>query len=366
MRLNNLTLVMVGILPSVAGLFITAQSQPFEMIEIGTGADPHWSPDGTKLAYVYKNTLYITNSDGSGESEKIVELPSGTSGFNWLDSTEFVYWGRDQRREEGVLHHGNWTEAVKLNGMKRPIARDSYSSDPKKPHTVPLISSSPIFLDDGTVGYYELPVGKKSWDRESRIFKVIKQGKLPPDSSLKQCQAVWYNPAIFTPEGQLYPDGGIGIESVDGKIKKQIVKGVSYSFPELSPDGTRILTSCKGCGSMCIMDLEGNETCMGKKGVWPTKDGIDESCMGPPFAKWSPDSKKIAYAYVKSKILDQDGQMIQTIGSEIHIVNVETSEDLQITNTPDIHEGNLVWSPDGTRIACVDGATSKIYLIKLE
>ena len=361
MRLNNLTLVMVGILLSVAGLFITAQSQPFEMIEIGTGADPHWSPDGTKLAYVYKGGLYITNADGTGEPQKIADLPPWTHGFNWLDSTEFVFWGKEYKRigGKGEQYTEFRIKTLTLKGREKFIAEAV--DGPEEVRTATRITA-PIILTDRTVGYYEFPFEDVFVNKsESKVFKIVKQGKFSPDTTLKQTRAF----AIPKPGSNLI-SGDIWLESLDGSVRRRITTGQLHSFPDLSPDGTKILTSCKGCGSMCIMDLEGNETCVGEKGVWPTKDGIDESCMGPPFAKWSLDSKKIAYAYVKSKILDQDGQMIQTIGSEIHIVNVETSEDLQITNTPDIHEGNPVWSPDGTRIACVDGATSKIYVIKVE
>lgn len=99
---------------------------------------------------------------------------------------------------------------------------------------------------------------------------------------------------------------------------------------------------------------------MGELGV-DTAD-ISESSLG---GKWSPDSKKIVYMRHTAKILDEDGQIIQGIAGKIHIVNADGSG-LQVIDIPDMIEANPVWSPDGTRIAFIDGKTSKIYVIKIK
>jgi Tol biopolymer transport system component len=54
------------------------------------------------------------------------------------------------------------------------------------------------------------------------------------------------------------------------------------------------------------------------------------------------------------------------VESDIYIENADGSDRMRVTDTPDIREGGPVWSPDGQRIACTDGRTAKIYVIKLK
>jgi hypothetical protein len=342
-------------------------AQPFEMIEIGKGADPHWSPDGTKLAFVYHGDLCVANANGEGEPQKIEELPENAEGFAWLDSNEFLVWGRDYGREEGgMLNKSNWIEAINKNGEKRSIARDRESAKTIKPHEVPLISGLTI-LNDGTIGYWETPVGvEDEWVKTNKVFRIIKQGKLPPDSAIKQLMAVWHDTGIYSKGKQVYPERGIWLESVDGTINKKISSCDHCSFPVLSPDGTKILVVCGGKCPTCVLDLMGNEICVGKPPVNPVdpRDTIFVRENVDPVPIWSPDGKKIAYGYHRYRSVSEDD--IEELGSDIYIENSDGNGRIQVTDTPDITEAGPVWSPDGSRIACTDRNTAKIYVIKLK
>ncbi|KPJ62309.1 hypothetical protein AMJ44_15810 [candidate division WOR-1 bacterium DG_54_3] len=312
----------------------------FEVIEIGTGADPKWSPDGTKLVYVYKEALYVANADGKGEKLRIAQLPTGTLSFDWLDSIQFIVAGRETRQEKAKRRFHEWIKILTLGGEVKLIAEDR------------RIVSPPIFLNDGTVGYYWQPNGGAF--KDEKIFQIIKEGRLSPDSAQKQ---------LFAPN--IGPD--VWLESVDGSIKKKIASKY-YSFPQLSKDGTKILAVCGIICGMCVLDFQGNHTCIGKKPhqyIDPSDSAkISQWSMGPPQAKLSPDGKKIAYAYVTTKSLGEDN--FAFLGSDIYIENADGTDRKQITDTPDAMEGNPVWSPDARRIAYTDGTTSKIYVIKIE
>jgi len=358
MKNKNLLIGLACLLIVVVVLSMSTKSQKpeetpkFDIIEIGTGGDPKWSPDGTQLAFIYKDTICLANADGTGEIKNLFEMPNTAYRYHWLDSTEFLFQERqDVRDDEGkLLHMTDRLTGISLNGTKRTIVES------KQEYSSPFFFSAPIFMPDGTVGYFQFPPGQ-SWVSENAVFKVIKQGRMKPDSSLKQLRAVIVPFASYTISGDVW------IESLDKSIKKRITTGELCSFPELSSDGNKILAMCgKKCG-MCVIDLQGNMISVAQKGI-DTAD-ISESSISPPQAKWSPDGKKIVYMRLTAKILDWDGQAIEHIAGKIHIVNADGSG-LQVIDIPDVIAVNPVWSPYGTKLACTGENTGKVYVIKLK
>ena len=358
MKSKNLLIGLMCLLIVVVVLSMSTRSQKpleaadFEVIEIGTGADPQWSPDGKKISFLLYGWMYLANADGEGEIQKLFEIPKTAYRYHWLDSTEFLFQETEQLREEDgrLLEITNRLTGVSLDGTKRTIV------ETKQDLTSSFFFSAPVFMPDGTVGYFTFPPGK-SWVSDEAAFKVIKQGKMRPDSSLKQMRAVIVRFASYTISGDIW------LESLDKSVKKRITNGKLCSFPELSPDGSRILAMCGHECGMCLIDFKGNITSVGEKGI-DTAD-ISEGPIGPPQAKWSPDGQKIVYMRLTARILDWDGQALEHIGGEIRIANADGSG-IQVIDIPDVVELNPVWAPDGTKIACVGENTGKVYVIKLK
>jgi Tol biopolymer transport system component len=316
----------------------STQVGKFETILIGKGGAPRWSLDGTKIAFISEDGwLTIADAEGKGEYKKVA--PANFGSFYWMDSTTFLTTSKDYEEENGkkvakILRLKTLTAEGKESLIKEDI------SGYHQPHKVEAPSiEGPIFLKDGTVGYYEGPFFSPKKDK---VFKVIKGGKLKLQEAIKELMAT-------TPDGYV-GTGPILLESIDGSIKKVITKTkTAYSFPQLSPDGTKIATIDMR-GSIVVMDTSGNEL---------ANIGGGDILKRGPAGCWSPDSKLIVYQVTKESEYDIEE-------SEIFIVNWDGTGKKQITNTPDEIELEPSWSPDGTMIACVSLNTGKIFVIKVK
>lgn len=105
MKSKNLIIGLVCLLIVVVVLSTSTKSQKpeeqadFKIIEIGTGGDPKWSPDGTQLAFIYKDTVCLANADGTGEIQRLFEIPKTAYRYHWLDTTEFLFQERQDVRD---------------------------------------------------------------------------------------------------------------------------------------------------------------------------------------------------------------------------------------------------------------------------
>jgi Tol biopolymer transport system component len=75
---------------------------------------------------------------------------------------------------------------------------------------------------------------------------------------------------------------------------------------------------------------------------------------------WSPDGKYIAYVGVETR----PGET--TFWQELFVINVETGEKVQLTDSWDEYESLPIWSPDGTSIAYLSERNGALYLDSIE
>lgn len=308
----------------------------FEVIEIGTGGAPHWSPDGTKLAFMSGGWLCVADADGKGEIQRIAQLRPWT--FDWMSDSAFVISEKTPWTPGGKGRgHKFAIKTIHVNGQIQTIRQDSIVVVPKSDYlTYP---STPLVLKDGTVGYYQIhekPGGK------TRTFKVIKEGSLKPEAAMKQMQLA-----------------GEGLESIDGTIKKRIPTDKEYGFLKLSPDNTKILAGVSGYSAgIVILNLNGKVL---------TDLDVDAREISPGLfevgeivgAMWSPDSKKVLYG-----LTIEDGHSVYD--NDIYTVNVDGTGKVPIAATPNDIEKDASWSPDGRRIAYRNETSGKIFVVKLK
>jgi len=340
MKNKNLLIGLACLLTVVAVLSMSTKSQKpvdeakFEVIEIGTGGAPHWSPDGTRLAFMSGGWLCVKSADGKGEIKKVAEIRPDF--LEWMSDSEFVVYEREYPKAESIAVMPRLSiKRITIDGRITPVVRDTTFSK-----TSPPKITKPMVLPDGTVGYYECEGEFKDW--QCKIFKIIQQGKLSSESAKKQLRAIT----------EPYPDGDIWLESIDKSIRKRVTNNKKFSFPILSPDGTKILLRFAGL----VLDLEGNELSR----LAPDLPKRVSKGLLAYFVEgtWGPDSKKVLY------MVDiEDGHDVYD--TDIYIVNVDGSQTLPIAATTDEKEAGASWSPDGTRIAYVNGTTGKIYVVKI-
>lgn len=113
----------------------------------------------------------------------------------------------------------------------------------------------------------------------------------------------------------------------------------NYSGYILSPDGKTVLIQEQG--AMFIYATDGS--------------GLLVSLGRGSMNSWSPDGKKVLYDFGKD-----DGH--RTLISELFIVNADGTGHKQLTFTPDIHEADADWSPDGKRITFWGFESETVYI----
>jgi Tol biopolymer transport system component len=347
MKAKNLIIGLVCLFVLMVVLSMSTKSQKsqepllFEQILIGTGGDPHWSPDGTKLAFISGGWLCVKSADGKGEIKKVAEVRPDF--LEWMSDTEFVVYEREFPKTESIAVMPRLSiKRITIDGQVIPVVRDTTFSKTTPPKITP-----PKVLPDGTVGYYECQV--RYLDRECKDFKIIKQGKLKPDSALKQMIAITVPSDISSAWGEIW------LESVDRTVRKKITPGKEYLAPKLSPDGSKILADYGP--AEFVFDLKGNV--MLDLGKYRPQTTLPNCLAYIVDAQWSPDSKKILY-YVEV----EDGHEVYDM--DIYIINTDGTGNTEIAATPEEREAGASWNPDGTRITYVNGTTGKIYVVKIK
>ncbi len=226
----------------------------------------------------------MRNSDGTGNIDRVA--PMSAIDFQWMSDSTIIYWNQEGY---GTPRLSRNIGIVNLKGEKKPAI-----TEPEGTQMEP-----PMLLPDGTIGYYKHNLADKT-----QSFIVIKQGSLPPDSTLKQLI-----PRIkFETTSVMY--GDIWLVSMDGSYKRWVTFNKKFEFPELSPDGKKILAmkSPNGDpylgGGPYLLDLKGHETYLGDPDVPPPTQGSTGSVPGHLiyssvgyYAKFSPDGSKVVYMY---------------------------------------------------------------------
>ena len=285
---------------------------------VARGAEPTWSPNGSALAFWRDGNVFISNPDGSAQSQVTFPTQPYTRSPTWLP--------------DGSLIFGF---APPLSGAiyVRDLASGSEANlaDGREPLWSPE-GTRIAFVADSTGSGFGGSVDIYVMDPSGEALTTV--GEQRGDDGGSPCeegQSISWAPD----DGSIaYSDGvETRISLVDVEAGTAPVVVAAGSVPAWSPDGTRLAYT--GFGEQgCVIRL-----------ISPDDPGEDMVLTTGSMPLWSPDGDQVAF--VRSHV---DHSL-----DDVFVISADGTGEQQLTSSRD--EGlkytfvSGFWSPDGTRLA---------------
>jgi Tol biopolymer transport system component len=239
-------------------------------------------------------------------------------------------------------------------------------------------------------------------DPQPDIYSVLPGGqamhRLTDDPAFDACAAysadgkqIAYCSSAGDPTGQF----DIWTMKANGKDRQRLTQlGGGATFPDFSPDGSRIAFGARPAGAsnidVYVMNVDGSDLVQltnapgndrypawspdgsrivfesersGLNQVWVmSADGSDQTQLTfdatqkDQTPEWSPDGTEIAYTV---------NGAVNVAGGDIWVMNADGGDQHAITSGPERDYGP-VWSPDGTKIAFLDFASRTVYVMNAD
>ena len=273
---------------------------------------PVWSPDGSKIAFTGSNYngIWVMESDGSNPIQLSNEAAAGW-GFEWSADSKSIL-----------------SRVAKFEGHRRLNAVKYF--DIENENSTQLTE------------YKSFMPGLPHWidnDKNVLIFNKKKPEKIESNKTIERLDKTDFPKSTSFLKGNkiaIYNNSTSDINTIDP------LNASGYLNPVISNDGNKIAFEEYG-GNLYVMNLDGNNL-------------VDLGIGYSPH--WSPDNKKLVYT-----ISEDNGH--QFTSSDIYIINTETLEKNNISNTIEQLEMHPHWSPDGKFIVFDESLSGMIYLLEL-
>jgi Tol biopolymer transport system component len=296
-----------------------------------TARDPHWSPDGQRIAF---NGIEVINADGSGLQRLTSSLPGECDGRDSWDSGPA--WSPDgrtiafTRRFCGFFNGVNTATSeihiINVDGSEQRLLTRHQARDNDPPELAWSPRGNEIAFVSRRGGDLEIYVANADGSEQRRLTR----------NAMRDSNPVW------SPDGRRIAyesNWQLWVMNADGSGQRRLTHNGGRNFnPAWSPDGRTIAFErrlgryqevdwCSGCGGALFFE------------VWiMNADGSGERQLTPAGARnrapsWSPDGRKIAF------VSTRDGNQ------EIYVMNPDGSGQRNLTRTRGPRETSVAWSP---------------------
>lgn len=317
-------LLAAGALPANAyGAGEESKKPGFELINIrkvtpdGTGAfgKPLWSPTNPDLIATYSYQEYgiflINLADSSVRriSDEKIHL-----GFFWSNDGKYIITRSTiYKMRTGALVPGPAGVLIESIEIETGAVREII------PPMGGVISGYRE-VAPGLIAYRS--INRRDKINETRLATL--DGRAPPAKPPASARSF-----VFDDNYDIFVQVGNKVLNITKDEKRQV-----RSFPVLSPDGTKVLFYSGG--GVIVSNLDGTHTI---------------KIANASISRWHPDGIHIIST---EEVLTDDGHALKS--QDIYMYNIHTGERVRLTDTPNLHEGSPVISPDGKRLAFGEGA----------
>ncbi|HUY85701.1 MAG TPA: hypothetical protein VMU77_01200, partial [Acidimicrobiales bacterium] len=339
-----------------------------------------WSPDGTRIAYAYGNSIYITNENGL-PLQQVYTFADPPEGVWWLpDGKTLRILLRDPNSENSSL----WDLSLLSEGTSSvsSIKPLNISIKPCCSGLAPIDKEGRAFILGGIAHPGRIWTLEPLWGMRSSTYSLSKAGDFPGPildlavdrmnheliviarTSMER-SLVRFEPASHTVEPFLpgtaaseidYSRNGQWIAYVDprdsslwtcrpnGSDRRKIVESAQYmELPRWSPDGRRIAFMARMQGRPWRIYL------VPSSGGPVQEASISVDHQGAPT--WSPDGKSLSYGNVECQ---------ETRSCAIHTIDLATRQESLIPGSEGFDTAR--WSPDGRFISALNPERQQVML----
>ncbi len=268
------------------------------------------SPDGRRIVYDAGDTygkIMVMSTDGSGK----LCLLENDSDIRHI----FPAWSPDGARLV-FYSYNNISQDTKIYLIDADGGNLTQLTD-----TSDFSEGSPDWSPDGTRIMYRLR--GETWvmnadgsDQKRLLSITARSRKWSPDSTQ----------VVFSSKSSKEDYSDIYVIDADGGNLTQLTDTSDFSegSPDWSPDGTRIIYSVEG--EIWVMNADGSNQ--------------KRLLIKAYSLEWSRDSTQIVFSSGSAKGFDSD----------IYVIDADSGNLTQLTDTRDYDESSPTWSPDGTQI----------------
>jgi Tol biopolymer transport system component len=301
--------------------------------------NPAWSPDGTQIAFIHHYDVHVMDADGTNDTN-LMPQPVGPGAFEptWSPDGETIAFVGREADDDLYVMRSDGSDVRTLfsdQGYQREIA---WSPDGSK-----ILFANVTEESGSDVG--ELSVIDPRGTRVSRLSNLPRNAQAPtwsPDGS--QIAFMANDPDSDDEALYLMNADGTGVHKIPGLPMNASWPAWQPVPMELEPSPSTpsdvLVSSSKANGTIYFSVDDGDGTSQ-IQAVEP--DGSDRRVAfeGVPLSiaqvAWSPDGTRIAY---RNQVAEERG---------IYIANPDGTEPVRLTDGA--NDGWPTWSPDGAQIA---------------